>query len=425
MSLKQRIDQTKRYYKRNGLVKTAAAVAERTLVKDNPEFAFKEVPGEELAKQRETGTDNGPKISVLVPAFETKEKYFIELIDCMLRQTYTNWELVIADASAGNRLSGLVIEDERIRYVKLSSNRGISNNTNEALKVATGDYIGLLDHDDVLTFDCLYHVAKAIVKSHPAFIYTDEDKGDEKMYTFFEPNRKKNFNFDLLLSNNYICHFLVLRADLMKELKLRPQYDGSQDYDLILRAADYAITNKEDVVHIPKILYHWRSYDESTSINTDSKSYAYSNGRKALEDYLKTKGWEVVVNDTAHLGFYQIYYYPDIFANRPEVGAVAGPIYTLGRISGGAMKADGTLYYKNLPVGYSGYLHRASLQQQIPVGDVRNMKVRPELQETFDIVVGDPKKLNAQDAIEKSIAFCERIRMMGYIVVYEPSMKKK
>ena len=138
MSLKQRIDQTKRYYKRNGLVKTAAAVAERTLVKDNPEFAFKEVPGEELAKQRETGTDNGPKISVLVPAFETKEKYFIELIDCMLRQTYTNWELVIADASAGNRLSGLVIEDERIRYVKLSSNRGISNNTNEALKVAPG-----------------------------------------------------------------------------------------------------------------------------------------------------------------------------------------------------------------------------------------------------------------------------------------------
>ena len=424
MSLKQRINQTKRYYKRNGFAKTAIAVTERTLVKDNPEFAYKETPGEELVKQKENELANGPKISVLVPAYETKEKYFIELIDCMLRQTYSNWELVIADASEGNRLCNLVIEDERIRYVKLSSNRGISNNTNEALKEATGDYIGLLDHDDVLTFDCLYHVAKAIVKSSPAFLYTDEDKGDEKMFTFFEPNRKKKFNFDLLLSNNYICHFLVMRADLMKQLKFRSQYDGSQDYDLILRAADYAITHNEEVVHIPRILYHWRCTEDSTSINTDAKAYAYENGRKALEDFFKTKGWEVVVNDTPHLGFYQIYYYPDIFANRPNVGAVAGPLYSFGRISGGAMKADGTLYYKNLPKGYSGYLHRASLQQTIPVGDVRNMKVRPELQETFEKFVGDPKKLSAEEAVKKSIAFCEKLRMMGYSVVYEPTLKK-
>ena len=424
MSFKQRIDQTKRYYRRNGFFKTFVAVTERIFLKEDPGFCYVATPGEELEKQTETDLKDGPKISVLVPAYQTKEKYFIELIDCMLRQTYSNWELVIADASETDDLKKLVIEDERIRYIKLPGNRGISNNTNAAMKEATGDYIGLLDHDDIITRDCLYLVAKAIKKYSPAFIYTDEDKVDESLHMFFEPNRKKKLNLDLLLTNNYICHFLVLRADLMKELKLRSEYDGSQDYDLILRAADHAITHDEEVVHIPKILYHWRSYDFSTSINTDSKSYAYGNGRKAIEDFCKKKDWNVVVNDTPHLGFYQIYYYPDIFANRPEVGAVAGPLFSLGRISGGAMRSDGTLYYKNLPAGYSGYLHRAALQQQIPVGDVRNMKVRPELRELFDKTVGDVTKLTGSDAVRKSIEFAELMKDKGYCTVYDPAQKK-
>ena len=424
MGLKERLNQTKRYYNRNGFRKTAVAVTERIFTKENPEFAYKEAPGEELVKQFETDLGEAPKISVLVPAYETKEKYFIELIDCMLRQTYTNWELIIADASDEKKLSNLVIEDERIRYLELPANRGISNNTNEALKAATGDYIGLLDHDDVLTRDCLYYVAKAIIKSSPAFLYTDEDKADEKMHTFFEPNRKKKLNLDLLLTNNYICHFLVMRADLMKELRFRPEYDGSQDYDLILRATAHALEHNEEVVHIPRILYHWRTYEGSTSVNTEAKRYSYDNGKKAIEDFCRKKKWEVVVDPTPHLGFYHLYYYPDVFANRPEVGAVCGPLYTFGRISGGAMKADGTLYYKNLPKGYTGYLHRAALQQEIPAGDVRNMIVRPQLQEMFHNIVGDPKKVKAQDAITKSILFCEKLKEMGYIILYEPTQKR-
>ena len=425
MSLKQRINQTKRYYKRNGFAKTASAVTERVLTKDNPELAYVWPSPEDLNRQREAVFENGPKISVLVPAYETKEHYFIDLIDSLLKQTYSNWELIIADGSKDDHLSKLVIADERIRYIKLKRNTGISGNTNEALKEATGDYIGLLDHDDALTPDCLYYVAKAIVKSKPAFLYTDEDKADEEMFHFFEPNRKRKFNMDLLLSNNYICHFLVMRADLMKNLKFRPEFDGSQDYDLILRAAGYAVEHGEEIVHIPRILYHWRCYEESTSLNTDSKGYAYENGKKAVEDFCKKMNWEVVVNDTPHLGFYKIYYYPDLFANREKVGAVCGPLYTMGRISGGAMHADGTLFYKDLPMGYSGYLHRASLQQEVSCGDVRNMIVRPELQDTFDRMVGDPEKLNAKEAVEKSILFCEKIRKMGYGIVYEPSMKKK
>lgn len=424
MGIKQRIDQTKRYYKRNGFAKTAVAVTERVFTRENPDFKYSQTSGEELAHQQEVSVEKGPLISVLVPAFETKEKYFIELIDCMLRQTYPNWELIIADASADGNLEKLIIKDERIRYIKLPANRGISNNTNEALKAATGEYIGLLDHDDVLTLDCLYYVAKAAARYNPAFIYSDEDKADEDMHHFFEPNRKKKLNLDLLLTNNYICHFLVLRADLMKKLKFRPQYDGSQDYDLVLRAADYAIVNDEEVVHIPRILYHWRTHEGSTAINTDSKNYAYENGKKAVEDFCKSKNWEVVVNDTPHLGFHHLYYYPDIFANRPEVGAVAGPIYSMGRISGGAMQHDGTLFYKDLPIGYTGYLHRASLQQEIPVGDVRNMKVRKELQDLYDEVVGDPKKLTKQDAVQKSITFCRKMREKGYMCVYEPTLKK-
>ena len=425
MGLKQRIDQTKRYYKRNGFAKTASAVTERVLTKDNPELAFTEPHLEELMKQRETVFENGPKISVLVPAYETKEHFFIELIDSMLKQTYSNWELIIADGSKDDHLSRLVIADERIRYIKLEKNLGISRNTNEALKEATGDYIGLLDHDDCLTPDCLFYAAKVIVKSRPAFLYTDEDKADEEMFHFFEPSRKRKFNLDLLLSNNYICHFLVMRADLMKELKFRPEFDGSQDYDLILRAAGYALDHGEEIVHIPRILYHWRCYNESTALNTDSKTYAYENGKKAIEDFCKKRNWEVVVDETPHLGFYKLYYYPDLFANREKVGAVCGPIYSMGRISGGAMHADGTLFYKDLPMGYSGYLHRASLQQEVSAGDVRNMKVREELKEIYDRIVGDPEKLNVKQAVEKSVVFCDKIRKMGYSVVYDPSMKKK
>lgn len=424
MGIKDRINQTKRYYDRNGFAKTAVAVTERVFTKDNPEYAYAETKGEELEKQQGFNFESGPKISVLVPAYRTKEKFFIELIDCMLRQTYPKWELIIADASEDARLSELVIEDERIRYVKLPRNRGISNNTNEALKEATGDYIGLLDHDDILTRDCLYHVARAAVRYSPAFIYSDEDKVDEDLYRYFEPNRKKKLNMDLLLTNNYICHFLVLRQDVIRKLKLRPEFDGSQDYDLILRASDFAIENREQVVHIPKILYHWRVSDESTAMNTDAKGYAYENGRKAIEDFCKKKGWEVVVNTTPHLGFYHLYYYPDIFANRPEVGAVAGPIYTLGRISGGAMQGDGTVFYKNLPYGYTGYLHRASLQQEVPAGDVRNMKVRPELQELYDTMVGDISKLGREEAVNKSLLFCDKLRDEGYIIVYDPMQKK-
>ncbi len=425
MGIKDRINQTKRYYKRNGFAKTAIAVTERVFTKENPEFAYTSAPAEEINKQKEAELGEAPLISVVVPAYETKEKYFVELIDCMLKQTYENWELVIVDASADKKLASLVLDDPRIKYIPLAGNRGISNNTNEALKHATGDYIGLLDHDDVLTNDCLFHVAKAIIKNSPAFLYSDEDKTDEDLRNFFEPNRKKKLNMDLLLTNNYICHFLVMRADLIKKLKFRPEFDGSQDYDLILRAADYAITNKEEVVHIPKILYHWRTYSGSTSVNTDSKGYAYENGKKAVEDFCKKKEWEVVVNQTPHLGFYQIYYYPDIFANRPEVGATAGPLYQFGRISGGAMQPDGTLFYKDLPKGYTGYLHRAALQQEIPVGDVRNMVVRKELQELFKQMVGDPSKLSKQDAISRSILFCEKVHKLGYTVVYEPSQKMR
>jgi len=424
MGIKQRINQTKRYYKRNGFAKTAVAVTERVFSKDNPNYAYSETKGEELEKQLGFNYEKGPKISVLVPAYETKEKFFVELIDCMLRQTYPKWELIIADASENSGLSGLVIEDERIRYVKLPRNRGISNNTNEALKEATGDYIGFLDHDDVLTRDCLYQVARAAVRYSPAFIYSDEDKTDENLHHFFEPNRKKKLNLDLLLTNNYICHFLVLREDVIKKLKFRPEYDGSQDYDLILRASDFAIENGEQVVHIPKILYHWRVSDTSTAINTDAKGYAYENGKKAIEDFCKKKGWDVVVNDTPHYGFYHLYYYPDIFANRPEVGAVAGPVYTLGRISGGAMQADGTVFYKNLPIGYTGYLHRAALQQEVPAGDVRNMKVRPELKELYDSMVGDVSKLKPEEAVKRSLLFSDKIRDEGYIIVYDPMQKK-
>ena len=144
-------------------------------------------------------------------------------------------------------------------------------------------YIGLLDHDDILTRDALYEMACALEKQeqngiHPVFLYSDEDKCDGEAQNTYEPHRKTDFNLDLLLSNNYICHFLVMDAAVMKRLRLRTGFDGAQDYDLVLRAAGQVLegTPEEAYVHIPKILYHWRCHRNSTASNPASKTYALS-----------------------------------------------------------------------------------------------------------------------------------------------------
>lgn len=420
------IAKTRRYLRRNGLKKTVSAIMERISAPKYEEFNFKPLSEEEIKMMQEYTFVNPVKISILVPAYRTNPTFFRELLDSVVAQYYSHWELVIADASGNNDLEVIVEEykaklskDSSIVYLTLTENRGISENTNVALEAATGDYIGLLDHDDVLTPDALFFMAKAIEKETPILLYSDEDKTDAELKRFYEPHRKKKLNLDLILTNNYICHFCVMKADVMKGLRFRKEFDGAQDFDIILRCIA-ALKDDTEAIHVPRILYHWRCHDESTAVNTDSKQYAYENGKLAVEDFMKQKGWNVTVEHMSHLGFYRTNYEPDIFTNRPEVGIVAGPVYKAGKIAGGAMKRDGTVMYKGLPKGYSGYMHRAALKQQVGAGDVRNMKIRPELRELWDKEVVPKLTQKYCNYTEVSVAFCEQARMAGYSVIYDP-----
>lgn len=227
-------------------------------------------------------------ISVVVPMFNTPNKYMQPLIKSMLAQTYKNWQLCIADgsdnSSASREIKMACVTDERIVYTKVGKNLGISGNTNLALEEAKGDYIAFLDHDDVLPEWSLNEVAIAI-KNNPSagVIYSDEDRltenGKNRLTPFFKPD----WSPELFLSANYITHLFVINRSLATKLKgLRSKYDGSQDYDYALRAFE----QKTKIVHIPKILYHMRMAKGSTARSIGEKAYAHDAGKRALEDHL-------------------------------------------------------------------------------------------------------------------------------------------
>lgn len=245
----------------------------------------------EIKKQRKYSFTYMPKISIVIPLYNTPKKYLLELIKYVKNQTYSNWELCLADGSTEplNYLNNIISKDERIKYKILEKNKGISGNTNEALKLATGNYIALLDHDDLIPINSLYEIVRSINKTPEAdFIFTDEDKfTNMKRKTRYEPNFKPDYSFDTFTSYNYICHFSILKRELMNKLVgFKEEFNGSQDYDLILRAVE----NAKKIVHIPQILYHWRVHQNSTAGNAESKPYCFDAGKRAVQEHLKRKG---------------------------------------------------------------------------------------------------------------------------------------
>lgn len=267
-----------------------------------------------LKKQRAEKLDYEPCISIIVPTYKTPEKFLKEMIDSVRNQSYENWELCIGDGSVTEDTVKNVVEsyqkkDKRIKMLCLSENLGIAGNTNAALSIATGDYIALLDHDDILAPDALYEVVKWMnehYKDETDVIYTDEDKVSFDLKEYFEPHFKSDYNLDLIRSNNYICHLFVARKSIVDQVGgFRKEYDGSQDYDFILRC----IEQSKHVEHVPKVLYHWRCHPGSTAANQESKMYCYEAGKRAIEDHLKRMGeddCQVVM--TEHLGFYHVIY---------------------------------------------------------------------------------------------------------------------
>ena len=279
---------------------------------DYKEWLEKNMPArQELDRQEKHKFKYAPKISILVPVYNTPETFLRQMIESVQKQTYGNWELCIANANPANEQVKVILKeytanDARVKVTDVPENEGIAQNTNKALEIADGTFIGLLDHDDVLAENALYEVVKELNKAVDTdVIYTDEDKVSTAMDEYFSPNFKPDFNLDMLRSNNYFCHFFVAKKELIETVGgFRREYNGAQDYDLFLRCIEKA----ERIAHIPKILYHWRVHQESTADNPLSKMYAYDAGQKAIEQHLKRCGVTAEVSKTENLGFYRVKY---------------------------------------------------------------------------------------------------------------------
>lgn len=251
---------------------------------------------EERKRQEETVFPNMVKISILTPLWNTPENFLRDMIGSVQKQTYGNWELCLADGSddahayVGEICRELAGKDERVRYRKLEKNEGIAGNTNQCLTMATGEYIGLFDHDDMLHPCVLFEYVKAINEKNADYVYCDEatfKNGDiNQMITM---HFKPDYAIDNLRANNYICHFSVFSRKLLDGTELfRTKFDGSQDHDMILRLTDKA----EHVVHVPKLLYYWRLHAGSVASGIEAKPYAIESARGAVADHLRKHGFE-------------------------------------------------------------------------------------------------------------------------------------
>ena len=257
---------------------------------------------EERKRQEETVFPKDITFSILVPLYNTPEKFLREMIDSVQAQTYGKWELCLADGSddahpeVGRICQEYMQNDSRIKYKKIEKNLGISGNTNVCFGMATGEYIGLFDHDDLLHPSVLYEYMRAICEQDADYIYCDEvtfegNSIDNMLTIHFKPD----FSIDNLRANNYICHFSVFSEKLLEETGLfRSEFDGSQDHDMILRLTSRA----KKIVHVPKILYYWRSHPQSVAADINAKTYAIDAAKRAVLAHLKSCGLEGTVEST-------------------------------------------------------------------------------------------------------------------------------
>ena len=472
------------YLKRNGIRKTVQLAHERTQAHYYSDYTY-EKPNRKILREQcaHSVLDEGekklavkPYISIIVPAYDTNVSYMRELLESVSAQTYPYWQLVIADASASDVVEEVVkhfVKEQntctadlleavyatgksstdikkvkeafeigtKVKYVRLQENKGISGNSNQALEYVSGEYLALLDHDDILAPDALYEMVKKLNEAGQdeeiQMIYTDEDKCDESGKKFYEPNLKPDFNLDYLLSNNYICHFLMIKTELVKSLGFRPQYDGAQDYDLILRCVNRI--GEKKIGHVNKVLYHWRCHAGSTSENPASKMYAYEAGRKAVEDFLKVREIPADVVHTEHVGFYRVVYKTDLFEARPEIGVLGGNVVDgRKRILSGIFCKDGTCLLEGKPSYFSGPCNRASVSQQVYAVDARTMTLREELIPLFEEYIGIPyqedvskrsraycRQMCEESWRERSIALCQEISKRSYKILWDPALQVK
>lgn len=303
------------YYQQFGFRKTVLRCWEKLTKRETTTYRawrWKHCPPKkELRRQRQTVFSYQPSYAIVVPLYKTPKKYLDNMIQSIRKQTYRNWVLYLSDGSgADSPLEGLLKryekEDERIVVIRNEQTLRIVENTNAALEKTKEDFIVFMDHDDTIAPETLYECTKVLNESPDTdILYTDEDKLTINGKEFFQPYLKSDFNLDLLRCGNYMCHLFVARRTLVEEVGyLKKEYEGSQDYDLILRCVE----KTDRIVHIPKILYHWRAHMDSTAGNPDSKEYAYVAGKKAIEEHYHRVGLSAEVERLSH-GFYRTRYH--------------------------------------------------------------------------------------------------------------------
>lgn len=335
----QKVIKGVRYLKHYGLKEFFIRLQEKMEAENvpyGPWYEKHKATPEQLEKQRKTAEKwkDAPRISIVVPLYNTPEIFLREMIASVQGQTYGNWQLCLADGSPAQETDGktkltdvieeYTVSDNRITYRILEKNEGIAGNTNAAIGMAEGEWIAFLDHDDLLAPDALFEAVSKMRggvderdglaatgfhgKNQAAeydMLYTDEDKVDMEGKNHFEPHFKPDINIDLLRSNNYITHFLLVKREIAERVGgIRSDYDGAQDYDFILRCVEEASA----VGHIPRILYHWRCHSDSTSANPFSKQYTVNAGKRAIADHLKRMGVKGEVTPRKDMGFYQVEY---------------------------------------------------------------------------------------------------------------------
>ena len=302
------------YIRKNGVLKFFKRLTQGITEEIDYDAWFKRnrVTAKELEAQKKHVFSYGPKISILVPTYNTPANLLREMLNSVREQSYGNWELCIADGSdAASEARHIILEyqknDDRIKTIFLTENYGISGNTNRALSLATGEYTALFDHDDLLEPDALYEIVDALQEKQHDVIYTDEDKLNDKTQRLEDPNFKPDYDKDLLLSHNYITHFFVVKSAIIKDAGgFDSEYDGSQDYDVIFKCIEKA----DSIHHVAKSLYHWRMHEGSTALDPESKMYCYVAGQKAIQHHLDRIGIhaKVEMQPKPLFGLYHVIY---------------------------------------------------------------------------------------------------------------------
>jgi hypothetical protein len=306
-----KIEKIRKYLQEYGISYTFRKVYYRYKIKYH--VGKKKFPFSISKKTREEQEKYRPKstvrISLVTALYNTPEKYFREMVASVQAQTYGDWELCLVDASdSGKDLQEIAKKyekDGRIKYKRLSGNQGISENTNIGISMAQGNYIGIVDHDDLLHPSALYFVAREIAEKGADFVYTDELSFVKNVRRVQSVHLKSDYSREALCSNNYICHFTVFRRKLLKRTGMfQKSMDGAQDYDLFLHLTEVA----EKISHVARVLYYWRIHETSSSSGAAAKPYVVEAGKKALEQHLKREGLDGDVSATLFGPFYHVTY---------------------------------------------------------------------------------------------------------------------